>query len=136
MFSDLMVRGGIMMIPLAALSVLTVSIALEKAGVWSWAWVSGMAPHARREALRLRTRWLKFVFQVAPPIGMLGTILGIIHACQGEAAFRSSAFQAGFAEAVITTAAGFIVAIVAFAVFFAIEGSLEESPQEGEGRIE
>lgn len=71
-----------------------------------------------REILRMRKylRWLSVIASVAPLLGLLGTITGMITAFQtvaasGEALGRTELLAKGIYEAMITTAAGLIVAI-------------------------
>lgn len=68
--------------------------------------------------LRRRLRTLSVVAAVAPLLGLLGTIFGMIKAFQtvalsGEALGRTELLAEGIYEAMITTAAGLVVAIPA-----------------------
>lgn len=71
-----------------------------------------------REAMKLRKRlrMLSVIGSIAPLLGLLGTITGMITAFQtvaasGEALGRTELLAKGIYEAMITTAAGLIVAI-------------------------
>lgn len=73
-----------------------------------------------REAMKLRKhlRVLSVIASVAPLLGLLGTIFGMITAFQtvaasGEALGKAELLAAGIYQAMITTAAGLIVAIPA-----------------------
>lgn len=83
-----------------------------------------IAESAEREQARLQYKiyYLSIIATIAPMLGLLGTVLGMIQA------FNVIAFQAGLgkptllaegvAKALITTAAGLIVAIPAMAFYF------------------
>ncbi len=66
--------------------------------------------------LESRLTWLATIAAVAPFIGLLGTVLGIIDAFHGlgtQGAATLRAVAPGISEALITTAAGLVVAIPA-----------------------
>lgn len=111
---------------------------------------------ARREVLRRRDAvaaelrrglpLLASVGSVAPFVGLLGTVLGIITAFQGIAATGSGglgAVSAGIAEALVETALGLLVAIPAVLLFNyltarigAVELTLERAAGELVDRME
>lgn len=75
---------------------------------------------AVRESMLLRThlRGLSLIAAISPLLGLLGTIFGMIKAFRtvaqsGEALGRTELLAAGIYEAMVTTAAGLIVAIPA-----------------------
>ncbi len=71
---------------------------------------------------------LASVGSVAPFVGLLGTVIGIINAFEGIAADNSSgigAVAAGIAEALIVTAIGLAVAIPAVLTFNVLNGRVE-----------
>ena len=73
------------------------------------------APHVL-EALEKRLNLLIMVASVAPLLGMTGTVTGMIHSFQslaGAGALDATAVSTGIAEALVTTAAGLIIAIPA-----------------------
>lgn len=77
-----------------------------------------VAEAGRREVLKLRRflRTLSVIASITPLMGLLGTIFGMIRAFQtvassGEALGRTELLARGIYEAMITTAAGLIVAI-------------------------
>lgn len=77
-----------------------------------------------REIARLRTnmRGLSVIASIAPLLGLLGTIFGMIKAFQtvaasGDALGRTELLAAGIYEAMITTAAGLIVAIPVIVIY-------------------
>jgi biopolymer transport protein TolQ len=69
-----------------------------------------------RDHLSHGVYWLAIIATVAPLFGLLGTVLGVMHSFVGVAQAGSSSISAvapGVAEALITTAAGLVVAIPA-----------------------
>ena len=73
------------------------------------------APRAL-DALETRVGWLSMIGAMAPLIGMTGTVTGMIasfDAMRESAGLDAGAVAAGISEALITTAAGLIVAIPA-----------------------
>jgi biopolymer transport protein ExbB len=73
------------------------------------------APHVI-EALEKRLNLLIMVGSVAPLLGMTGTVTGMIRSFQslaGAGALDATAVSTGIAEALVTTAAGLIIAIPA-----------------------
>jgi len=73
------------------------------------------APHVI-EALEKRLNLLIMVASVAPLLGMTGTVTGMIRSFQslaGAGALDATAVSTGIAEALVTTAAGLIIAIPA-----------------------
>lgn len=69
-----------------------------------------------RDELSHGIQWLAIIATVSPLLGLLGTVLGVMHAFVGVVAAGSSSISAvapGVAEALITTAAGLVVAIPA-----------------------
>jgi biopolymer transport protein ExbB len=85
-----------------------------------------------REALRLRKflRVLSVIAAVAPLLGLLGTILGMIRAFQTVAASadalgKTEMLAGGIYEAMITTAAGLVVAIPTLVCFHWISGKVD-----------
>ncbi|HEX2191334.1 MAG TPA: MotA/TolQ/ExbB proton channel family protein [Longimicrobiaceae bacterium] len=69
-----------------------------------------------RDQLSHGLHWLAIVATVAPLFGLLGTVLGVMHSFVGVAQAGTSSITAvapGVAEALITTAAGLVVAIPA-----------------------
>ena len=69
-----------------------------------------------RDAISHGLHWLAIIATVSPLLGLLGTVLGVMHSFIGVAAAGSSSIGAvapGVAEALITTAGGLVVAIPA-----------------------
>ena len=173
---DLFLKGGPVMWPLLALSIFTITIALER--TWFWirllsqenrivrdvlstarhdlAEARKIAQHARflpigrfllaplllqqptpetfrlameaagdKEfiAMRKGDKFLETVVAVAPLFGLLGTVVGLIitfnnlNIGTGGTASEATKAASGIAEALITTAAGMIVAILALLIY-------------------
>ncbi len=92
----------------------------------------GLADEAERQVhrMRTRTRALSIVASVAPMLGLVGTIFGMIKAFQtvassAEALGRTEMLAGGIYEAMITTAAGLIVAIPALLFHHWIQARIE-----------
>ncbi len=69
-----------------------------------------------RDHLSHGVYWLAIIATVSPLFGLLGTVLGVMHSFVAVAQAGSSSITAvapGVAEALITTAAGLVVAIPA-----------------------
>ena len=86
-----------------------------------------------RETVKLRKylRLLSVVASIAPLMGLLGTIFGMIRAFQtvalaGEALGKTEVMAKGIYEAMITTAAGLIVAIPVLVCYHWISGRVEQ----------
>jgi biopolymer transport protein ExbB len=167
---EIVSAGGIIMLPLVLLSVLTVAIALERlwtlqsrrvnpAGLTAmvWGWIksgqlsaerlaelergsalgrilaAGLVADALADRDRMRERvedvgrhvvhdlgrhlnTLGSVAAVAPLLGLLGTVMGMIRifaAVEAGGMGDATALSGGIAEALVTTAAGLVVAIPA-----------------------
>lgn len=80
--------------------------------------------------------WLAIIATVSPLLGLLGTVLGVMHSFVGVAQTGASSISAvapGVAEALITTAAGLVVAIPAAIAFNYFTGRLNLFMGELEG---
>ncbi len=88
--------------------------AIEKQMAWAW--------QHEVFGLRRRLRILTLITAVAPLMGLLGTIIGMIKAFQtvalsGESLGKAELLAEGIYEAMISTAAGLLVAIPALIVY-------------------
>jgi len=85
----------------------------------------------RREAesLMRKARYLSDIATIAPMLGLLGTVLGMIRAFNFIAfdisAVKPVALATAIAQALITTAAGLIVAIPCMGLFFYFRGKVQ-----------
>lgn len=82
-----------------------------------------------RQATNLwqRIQYLQDIAVVAPMVGLLGTVFGMIHSFAGlqagvSFANKADALAAGVAEALYTTAGGLLIAIVTMAVYAFFRG--------------
>jgi biopolymer transport protein ExbB/TolQ len=76
--------------------------------------------------LQSQLYWLRFIINVAPLLGLLGTVLGIINSTQGILDQNSDLLLGGIAESLITTAFGLCVSIPALLVSFLGRRQLDE----------
>ena len=79
--------------------------------------------------LERRLTWLATIGAVAPFVGLFGTVMGIVEAFHGlgtEGAATLRAVAPGVSEALITTAAGLLVAIPAVIAYNQFTASLRE----------
>ena len=90
------------------------------------------AQTAASESLTLmehRMTWLATIAQIAPFIGLFGTVMGIIDAFHGLGTAGAATLRAvapGISEALITTAAGLIVAVPAVVGYNQLTAQLRE----------
>ncbi len=76
-----------------------------------------------------RLTWLATIAQVAPFVGLFGTVMGIIDAFHGLGTAGAATLRAvapGISEALITTAAGLVVAVPAVVGYNQLTGRLRE----------
>lgn len=80
--------------------------------------------------LRRHLRLLNGISQVSPLLGLLGTVLGMISSfnaiAAAEAAGQREALAGGIAEALLTTAAGMLVAIPALIAYLYFVGRVDQ----------
>ncbi|HWZ50585.1 MAG TPA: MotA/TolQ/ExbB proton channel family protein [Granulicella sp.] len=96
-------------------------LALERA--------SQIASSEALTAMERNMTWLATIAAVAPFIGLLGTVMGIIDAFHGLGTAGSATLRAvapGISEALITTAAGLVVAIPAVVGYNQLTARLRE----------
>jgi biopolymer transport protein TolQ len=90
------------------------------------------AQTAASEALTVlekRMTWLATIAAVSPFVGLFGTIMGIVDAFHGLGTAGSATLRAvapGISEALITTAAGLVVAVPALVAYNQFTGRLRE----------
>ncbi|MFC6644484.1 MotA/TolQ/ExbB proton channel family protein [Granulicella cerasi] len=90
------------------------------------------AQTASSEALTImesRMTWLATIAQVAPFVGLFGTVMGIIDAFHGLGTAGAATLRAvapGISEALITTAAGLVVAVPALMGYNQLTARLRE----------
>jgi biopolymer transport protein TolQ len=89
-----------------------------------------------RDGLAGGIHWLAIIATVSPLLGLLGTVLGVMHAFLGVMESGSSTITAvapGVAEALVTTAGGLVAAIPAAMAFTYLTGRLNRFMGELEG---
>ncbi len=79
-------------------------------------------------SLELRVYWLAIIAQLAPMLGLLGTVTGLVNAFHQievmGGAVQASDLAAGIWEALITTVFGLVIAIPALAAYHAFDGRI------------
>lgn len=115
------VQGGIFMLPLLACSVLTVAIVLER--FWSFAKImrTPLIEQAQPAVVMLNLRRylavLQTIITISPMLGLLGTVTGLMRCFnllgKQVAVYDPVAMSQGIGEALITTAAGLIITVIA-----------------------
>ena len=102
----------------------------------------GMQPQAVREAIEQRARmeianlwqninYFSDIVAVAPLLGLLGTVLGMIQAFRAvqvqSSGMKTALLVAGISKAMVATAAGLIVAIAALIAYSYFRGKVQEA---------
>jgi len=90
-----------------------------------------IAEHGAREASAIRTKisYLNTIATIAPMLGLLGTVSGMIKAFGNIATMgmgKASVLADNISEALITTAGGLVIAIPAMAAFFFFRNRLND----------
>ena len=90
-----------------------------------------IAEHGAREASAIRTKisYLNTIATIAPMLGLLGTVSGMIKAFGNIATMgmgKASVLADNISEALITTAGGLVIAIPAMALFFFFRNRLND----------
>ena len=92
---------------------------------------AAMEQTGRREAdnLMRKVRYFSEIATISPMLGLLGTVIGMIRAFNGMAfsfgEVKQVLLASAVSQALITTAAGLIVAIPAMALYFIFRGRLQ-----------
>jgi biopolymer transport protein ExbB len=90
------------------------------------------------QAMRRSLRVLDTIVTLAPLLGILGTVLGIIGAFDvlgGSLVDNPVAVTGGIAEALITTAVGLVVAMVALVPFNYFSARMDDAVSQMEGHL-
>ncbi|MBZ2190014.1 MotA/TolQ/ExbB proton channel family protein [Alcanivorax sp. JB21] len=117
------------------------ALALARPGVSASQWQEEVLRQARAELESLRggLRLLEVVGTLAPLIGLLGTVFGMISAFQqlemAGSQVDPALLSGGIWEALLTTAAGLVVAIPALAAFHWCDRTIEQSRHTMEDRL-
>ncbi len=103
--------------------------------------VDAMQSEGARQSATLwqQISYLNNIAVVAPMLGILGTVLGMIKAFNGIAfevgAVRPIVLASGIAQALVTTAAGLVVAIPVMAFYFYFRGRVQKVISAVEGIV-
>lgn len=132
---ELLHKGGIIMYPLLLCSILALGVVLERA--WSFRLLLAEGQRigeTEKDPARREKAWeslvrrmehglamLETIVTIAPMLGLLGTILGLIATFDvlgaGADQFNKAQLSNGLAEAMLTTAFGLLIAIPALAAY-------------------
>ncbi len=130
----ILTQGGVLMIPLLICSVLMVAVVVERMVVYVKMLPIPLAeaeqPAAVLKRLRRHLMILYTIIVIAPMLGLLGTVVGMMkcfHLLGGTVGqFNPQVLSAGISEALITTAAGLLVTVIATAFYNYFQTRLEE----------
>ncbi len=131
---SLLAQGGVFMIPLLICSVLMVAVVGERMYVYGKTLPTPLAeaekPAAVLKRLRRHLMILYTIIVIAPMLGLLGTVVGMMkcfHLLGGAVGqYNPQVLSAGISEALITTAAGLLVTVIATAFYNYFQTRLEE----------
>ncbi|MBJ2356668.1 MotA/TolQ/ExbB proton channel family protein [Sphaerochaeta sp. S2] len=118
----IMKKGGAVMWPLYALLVITMVLSIERGITLFLIWENHSRMHMREIEPVLSI--LDLIAMIAPVIGFLGTVTGMINAFRSVAEASSVQLQiiaSGLYEALYTTAFGLIISIIATISSFILE---------------
>lgn len=119
---DLMRQGGLLMWPIFVLLAITIAVAVER--TFTFGYLFFHKEQAHRKELEFPLTLFDFIANLAPIIGFLGTIIGMIGAFRSVSNARSMQLQiisAGLYEALYTTAFGLTVSIIATLLGYVFE---------------
>ena len=124
---ELMDKGGVVMWPLYALFIGTIVLFFERAVTLLFVALGKEVLQQKRFQTSLSA--LDLIASIAPVLGFLGTVTGMIAAFKSIAAESSVQIQhlaAGLYEALFTTAFGLIISLIATVLSFTLEFFLEK----------
>jgi biopolymer transport protein ExbB len=111
---------------------------LRRTGTSRQEMVQGMLEESARLQydIRRRTRVLGIIASIAPLLGLLGTVLGMIRAFDAVQQYgmgqRGQQLAGGISEALLTTGAGLTIAIPVYLVYQFFKGRGDDIVREGE----
>ncbi|HYH05326.1 MAG TPA: MotA/TolQ/ExbB proton channel family protein [Bacillota bacterium] len=128
------VQGGIFMIPLLLCSVVVVAIVGERMVVFSRAMKTALIRYDQPDdvvkQLRQHLAALQTIITIAPMLGLLGTVTGLMKSFyllgHKVSTYNPQEISTGISEALITTAAGLIIAVIATVFYNYFRARLEE----------
>jgi biopolymer transport protein ExbB/TolQ len=126
-------QGGIFMIPLMVCSVLMVAVVAERLFYYAKTMKTALLVYPKPEqiikSLRQRLVTLHTIITIAPMLGLLGTVTGLMKSFSllGSKAggYNPREISLGISEALITTAVGLIIAVVATIFYNYLTARLE-----------
>lgn len=115
------IQGGVLMIPLLACSVLMVAIVIERFWLFGKVMQTPLVeyedPAETLLNLRRHLTALHTIITIAPMLGLLGTVTGLMRCFNllgtGVAIYEPAEMSLGISEALITTAAGLVITVIA-----------------------
>lgn len=116
------IQGGIFMFPLLACSVLMAAIIIERfwlfAKVMKTPLVEYKEPAEILKTLRRRLTALHTIITISPMLGLLGTVTGLMRCFNllgsgVTAVYEPAEMSLGISEALITTAVGLVITVIA-----------------------
>jgi len=115
--------------PCAITRIISAGLRAKKRG--KLAMEEAISEHGAREASAIRTKisYLNTIATIAPMLGLLGTVSGMIKAFGNIATMgmgKASVLADNISEALITTAGGLVIAIPAMAMFFFFRNRLND----------
>lgn len=123
---SLMEQGGAVMWPLFALLVVTIGVTVERS--FTFIYLSLRKKRWPKERLEKPLTLLDFIAMIAPVLGFLGTVTGMIQAFKSLSEAMTVELQVvagGLYEALFTTAFGLIISVGATVCSFILERSAE-----------
>jgi biopolymer transport protein ExbB len=120
-----MEMGGLLMWPLMFCSFLLLALMIERAWRLGWA-LSGRGKKLGAYQLTWHRRPLELLAEVAPAMGLLGTVLGLVQSFNLSAGrISGEAVGAGLGTACMTTIFGLIIAILATVTKYTVDMIVE-----------
>ena len=130
---SIMHKGGAVMWPLYALLVVTIVLSIERTITLIVQWKNEEI--MVKESLEKPLSILDLIAMIAPVLGFLGTVTGMINAFKSVSEASSVQLQvvaAGLYEALFTTAFGLIISILATVFSFFLDLAIESLCEKSE----
>lgn len=130
---QLIKEGGFFIIPLLLCSVIGATIIIERLIVYIQTLKTPLISHERPDDIITRLRRhlvaLNTIISIAPMLGLLGTVTGLMKSFyvlgNKVTSYNPQEISLGISEALITTAAGLIIAIIATIFYNSFNAALE-----------
>lgn len=135
---NLIIQGGLFMIPLLLCSLIMVAVIMERMVVFyrlmQQPLESYQIPENIVKSLRKRLIILHTIITISPMLGLLGTVTGLMKCFNllGDAVsiYEPQQISLGISEALITTAVGLIIAVVTTIFYNYFNSRLESYVEE------